>query len=81
MLGQRWPIKEEIIEERKGVTLKEYLSNLIDMLVRFESKKTKRGGILDGLGQLLKDEKERLWVKEHLVEELILMLRLFLENR
>jgi hypothetical protein len=50
------------------MTLKEYLPNLLELLVHLESKKTRSGKILDGLGQLLKNEKERAWVREHLIE-------------
>jgi predicted nucleotidyltransferase component of viral defense system len=79
MLERRWPIREEIIKERKGMGLKEYLLNILDLLASLKNTKAKKGGILDGLGQLLKDEKDHIWVKEHLLEELSLMLRLFLD--
>jgi len=77
MLQQHWPIKAGIIEERMGRTEAVYLSELVDWLQQEKTREYWQGAkVLDGLGQLLKDDRDRQWVRENLVKELLLLLRL-----
>lgn len=65
-----WEPNEEIIRIRTGKSSKEYFKELVS----FIKKNTKNRKILDGLGEVL-DEKQKIWVKEHLVEELLFQLK------
>jgi len=57
--------KDEIILERTGKSRKEFLILLRSFIEKRESK----GGILEGLGELL-SEKRKQWVKKELMSEL-----------
>lgn len=64
------PIDENIIQIRTRLPLKKYLGKLADYIPKHISKR----GILDGLGEVL-DDTQKQWVKKHLVDELIFMLK------
>jgi predicted nucleotidyltransferase component of viral defense system len=76
MLEQRWAINARIIEERMGVEKKAYLAKLVEVIRQLKSTKARGTKILDGLGQLLADEGQRRWIREHLLDELELILQL-----
>ncbi|MDP3976111.1 MAG: nucleotidyl transferase AbiEii/AbiGii toxin family protein [bacterium] len=74
-LKHLWPIDEDTIRERTGMNIKEYFQKLVTFIGR-----QKPLNILQGLGELL-DEKQKIWAKEHLVEELLFYLRAYGEKR
>lgn len=67
-----WDINEAVIRERTGKNIKKYLADCIACI-----EKVPRGGILQGLGELV-SEKEKTWVRNHLKTEAIFMLRNYL---
>ncbi len=73
-LKNSWPVNKEIVEQRTGFTYKEFLEKCIEAL-----KGINRKHILDGLGELLTD-KQKVWVKSSLIDEVLLYLRLAIEN-
>ena len=64
-----WSINKEIIEDHSGLSFHEYLKKAIDCLERFNDTY-----ILQGLGELL-DAKQKDWVKRHLKEDALFLLR------
>ncbi|PIR58710.1 MAG: hypothetical protein COU69_04075 [Candidatus Pacebacteria bacterium CG10_big_fil_rev_8_21_14_0_10_56_10] len=62
----RFEINQEIVFIRTGKTVAEYLAEL----AVFIKKSLKKTSVLHGLGELL-DEKQKTWVKEKLVSELL----------
>lgn len=73
-LSHDWPINKKIIEERMGVTYKEFLKKIIEVMKKFDDR-----DILSGMGELL-TEKQKSWVKGKLKSETLFSLRLALEN-
>jgi predicted nucleotidyltransferase component of viral defense system len=73
-LHNNWPVNKEIIEERTGLSYKDFLKKCIAMLEAVNKR-----SILSGVGELL-DNKQKYWVKEHLIPETIFLLNLKLEN-
>lgn len=69
-LKDDWPIDEETIQYRTKKNLPAYFKLLASII-----KKKQPIDILQGVGELL-DEKQKQWVREHLVEELIFLLKL-----
>ncbi|MBA3953929.1 nucleotidyl transferase AbiEii/AbiGii toxin family protein [Candidatus Dependentiae bacterium] len=69
-LDQNWPINKSIIELRAHVSYKDFLSNAITVLEKMNNR-----NILSGLGELV-DAKQKAWVKTHLKEEILFLLRL-----
>lgn len=61
-----WPINEDLIKLRTGKTLKNYLPEL----EKFIEKGLSNKNILQGMGELL-SEKEKIWVKNNLKNELL----------
>ncbi|MCX5925262.1 MAG: hypothetical protein NT124_03150 [Candidatus Dependentiae bacterium] len=72
-LSHNWPINEVIITKRTGLSLKDFLLKCIQELEAMSNR-----GILSGIGELL-DAKQKDWVKKHLKDELIFLLRVKLE--
>jgi hypothetical protein len=70
-----WDINADIIKERTGKCLKEYLVFLIEYI----EKNITQGNILDGLGEVLNDA-QKYSVKATLKKELLFNLRLRLES-
>lgn len=73
-LKNNWPINEQIIEKRTGLSMDQFLKKCIEELSSMSN-----AGILSGLGELL-DAKQKAWVKAKLVSETIFLLQLKLEN-
>jgi len=73
-LRNNWLINKEIIEQRSKMTFKELIQKCISSLEKIENRK-----ILDGMGELL-DEKQKIWVKKNLKEDVIFLLKIRLEN-
>ena len=72
-LKNDWPINKNIIEKRTGMKFSDFLNKLIQSIEKLPQR-----GILAGMGELL-DEKTKNWVKLHLKEDLLFLLKLKLE--
>jgi predicted nucleotidyltransferase component of viral defense system len=68
---QMFDINEAIIQERTGKTIKELLKQIKQKLEKLPTKYK----ILDGLGELL-DEKQKHFVKNHLLQDLMSIIEL-----
>ena len=75
MFNKQFPIREQIIQARMNQSLASYLQTLLDLI----PKKVYSARILQGLGELLNDNRKR-WVKEKLLTELQFQLKLKLES-
>jgi predicted nucleotidyltransferase component of viral defense system len=73
-LKNDWPINKNIIEERTKMKFSDFLNKLIQSIEKLPQR-----GILAGMGELL-DEKTKNWVKLHLKEDLLFLLKLKLET-
>jgi predicted nucleotidyltransferase component of viral defense system len=65
-----WDINVEMVKERTGKTVKEYLADCIDFI-----EKVKDNQMMQGLGELVDSEKEKAWIREHLKNDTMFMLR------
>lgn len=72
-LKNNWPINEEILIEKTGLSVKKYLKKVISFI-----EKQKSINILHGLGEIV-DEKQKQWIKEKLIKELLFLLKLYLK--
>lgn len=73
-LKNNWPINEQIIKKRTGLSMHQFLKKCINELESMGNV-----GILSGLGDLL-DAKQKTWVRNSLRTEIIFLLKLKLEN-
>jgi hypothetical protein len=58
-----------------GKTVKEQLADCLAFVEKVDNNE-----ILQGLGELVKSEKEKDWVRQHLKKEAIFMLKLYLQS-
>jgi predicted nucleotidyltransferase component of viral defense system len=65
-------INEEIIKIRTGKTSKEYC----EFLIPFIEKEVHPRTILEGIGELI-SEKQKIWVKNYLIRDLIIELKIY----
>jgi len=65
-----WDINNSILEIRTNKKLKEYLTGCITSI-----EKVNDNQIIQGLGELLNAEKDKVWVKQELRKETIFLLR------
>lgn len=65
-----WDINNEVIKERTGKTTKKYLADCIVFI-----EKVKNNQMLQWLGELVNNEKEKEWVRTHLKTDSIFMLK------
>lgn len=65
-----WDINTEVIKERTGKITKEYLADCIAFI-----EKVKNNQMLQGLGELVDSEKEKEWIRTHLKNDSIFMLK------
>lgn len=65
-----WDINEEVVKKLTGKTAKEYLPDCIAFI-----EKIKESQMLRGLGELVDSEKQKDWVRSHLKDEAIFMLK------
>lgn len=70
-LKNRWPINERIVTEKTGLSLSEALKKTEKQVISV--KKTE---LLAGLGDLL-DDKQKVWAREKLIENLVFQLKLY----
>lgn len=73
-LSHDWNINKNIIEDRMGMSYKEFLKKCIDAIDKINDK-----DILGGMGELL-TEKQKIWVKTKLKFETMFVIRLALEK-
>jgi len=65
-----WDINSEVIKARTGKTIGEYMADCIPVVEAIKDNE-----ILRGLAELLPDEKSKAWVKAHLRDEVIFLLK------
>ncbi len=73
-LKNNWPINEEIIHKRTGLSTAQFLEQCINELESMSDR-----GILSGIGELL-DAKQKVWAKERLRMETIFLLKMTVER-
>lgn len=73
-LQNEWPVNKKIVEERTGMSFKEFLQKCIDSFDKMTDQ-----NILSGMGELL-DAKQKDWVRAKLRTETIFLLKLKLQN-
>lgn len=74
MLSEGWPINKKLIEQVTTMPYKTFLNQCIDVLQAMSNQR-----ILNGLGLLLTPQQKN-WVKTHLIEETLFLLKLALSN-
>lgn len=72
-MEKQTPLNKEIVESRMKMPLSEYLQNCIDNLATLNKKR-----MLQGMGELMNDELKQ-FVRTHLLEETISLLKLYKE--
>lgn len=65
-----WNVNTEIVKNLTNMNIKDQLTNCIALI-----EKIKDNQMLQGLGELIEDKKEKSWVKNHLKSETIFMLK------
>ncbi len=65
-----WDINVEVLKARTGKTIKEHIADCIPVI-----EFVKDNEIMRGLAELLPDEKAKAWVKNHLREETVFLLK------
>lgn len=65
-----WGINHELIKSRTNKITKEYLEDCIAFV-----EKIKDSQIMHGLGEVIASEKEKAWIKKHLKNDTIFMLK------
>jgi len=71
MFENDFPIDKETVELRTGKKVEVYFKEL----EKYIKNKVKKEQILQGLGELL-DRSKKIWVKDHLIEELLVHLKM-----
>lgn len=74
-LRNNWSINEEVVKQKTELPLKDALEKAIEMVESVDKDK-----LLAGLGELLEDSKQKVWVKDKLKDELVFRLKLYLSN-
>jgi predicted nucleotidyltransferase component of viral defense system len=73
-LQNNWPINKQIVENRAKMSYKNFLSESVKALEKFNNK-----DILTGMGELL-TEKQKTWARENLKKDVLFLLKLESEN-
>ncbi|EKD44038.1 MAG: hypothetical protein ACD_72C00019G0003 [uncultured bacterium] len=68
--NNHWDIDAAVIRARTNKTIKEYLADCIPII-----EEVKDNQILQGLGELLTNNSEKVWVKTHLRKEVVFLLK------
>ena len=68
-----WDINAEVVKVRTGKIVKEHIADCISVI-----EAVKDNEILRGLAELLPNEKEKAWVKNHLKKEVVFLLKNYL---
>lgn len=72
-LDNNWGINKKIIEKRTGIKFKNYIQKCIKLI-----EKLPKHRMLSGMGEVL-DEKQKLWVKTNLKNDVLFLLKLILD--
>lgn len=72
-LKNNWEIKEAIIQEKTGLSLKQALKTAVKKIINIKPNE-----ILQGWGELI-EERDKQWVKEKLIQETVFLLKLRLK--
>lgn len=73
-LKNRWPINIELVEKRTKIKFVNYLKKCIKMIENVSA-----AGILANMGELI-DNQNKAWVKNHLKNELLTLLKILLNS-
>jgi predicted nucleotidyltransferase component of viral defense system len=73
-LKHRWPVNQAIVELRTKMSFRDFVHVCITELEKLGQRR-----ILHGIGELV-DAKQKAWIKEHLIEETIFLLKLLVEK-
>jgi predicted nucleotidyltransferase component of viral defense system len=65
-----WDINIAVLKERTGQELKDYLTVCLNLIENF-----KDSHIMQGLGELVNNDKEKMWIKNHLKSEVLFLLK------
>ncbi len=68
-----WDINEDLIKERTGKTIKDYLKDCVLFIENIN-----KTNILQGLRKIIDNEKEKTWIKNYLKTETIFILNNYL---
>lgn len=68
-LKNHWPINKSIVEARTELAFSDFIKHLVDTLSKLSQK-----NILSGIGELL-NPKQKTWVKNHLIDDTIFLLK------
>lgn len=71
-----WDINDEVIKKECGKNTKEYLIDCIAFI-----EKVRDNQILQRLAEMISSEKERIWIKTHLKEETVFLLKNYVSVR
>lgn len=74
-LKEGWDVDERVVAENTKMTLAKALRKAQKVV-----KAIQKTEVLAGLGELLEDNKQKVWVKDKLKDELLFQLRLYLSN-
>lgn len=74
MLTNNWPINEEVIYMKVGMNMKNFFEYLLE-----ELEKLGEINILHGLGEVL-DRRQKIWVKQNLLEDLKFQIKLYAKH-
>jgi len=74
LLKQMAPIREEVVVERTGKNLPEYLAYLLEYLKNYVDKRH----IVAGLGEVL-ERPQKDWVRDHLFDDLVAQIQIRIE--
>jgi predicted nucleotidyltransferase component of viral defense system len=73
-ISHDWPVNRELVERRTGMPFGKFLETCISLLEKMNNHQ-----ILSGMGEVL-NEKQKVWVKNHLKDDLIFQLKLCLQK-
>lgn len=73
-LKNNWPVNKEIVEKRAGIPFGDFLKKCVQELEKISNR-----GILSGMGELL-GEKQKIWAKANLKNDILFLLKLKLED-
>ncbi len=74
-LNNDWPINKKIVEERLGKKYKDILGEIIKKVERLPDR-----NMLSGLGELVDSDKDKIWIKTKLKNEILFLLKVALGN-
>jgi len=73
-MKNKWSINQELVELRTKMELKNYFQKCIEKVETIQKR-----NILQGLGELV-DERQKIWVKNKLKDELLFLLKFYMQE-